>query len=161
MTAIRYKNQDTGSNLDAIIGLLQDPNRGRAIFFASEVTKTTEYSSDEDGPESNLPLIAALVEYTIPGISSVHVVFDGRFLTAVRTPRYLEVRQMLDTALAHGNVFFSKNRIPFTSSLSAKDAVSTLINTKNLEQLDSSTRPHYFSMLTSSGISEKFYIENT
>lgn len=148
MTAIRCEPNSTSANLNTIIKMLLDPKTERVILFATD-TKPSGSFSRNDGPENNLPLVAAIAEFKIPGISSLYVVFDGLFLTAARQPRYLEVRELLDNAINSGNAFFSKTRAPFTSGLSPENAAQQLLQITPVIPLTSTNRADYFGLLSS------------
>jgi hypothetical protein len=146
--AVRYENSNTTENLSALVGLISSPGTVKVTLFASPAGKTAEMSQS-DGPETNLPLVSAVVEYEIPKIETVAVVFDGLFLTAARYPRYGEVRHLLDIAEQSNHVFFSEVRAPFTSSVSAEDAALTLQSLAPVKPLTPETRADYFSLLSS------------
>lgn len=146
MVAIRHPSESTLENLLALVGLINNPCSKKVVLFASPDSKAPEMSPS-DGPENNLPLLAAFVEYEIPKIDSVVVIFDGLFLTAARYPRYDEVRELLDLAQKSDKVFFSETRAPFTSSLSAEDAAKTLQSLLPIKRLTPETRADYFSLL--------------
>ena len=148
MNAIRYKAKDsTRANLKIILDLIQDAKTTSIHLFASPTEQTVDYSGDSDGPDSNLPLVAAVVVYEIPGVEPLSIVFDGPFLTAVRGPRYSEVRQLLDAAVNSERAYFSETRCPFTSSLSAQGAASLLAALPPVV-LTATSRPIYFSLLS-------------
>jgi hypothetical protein len=152
--AVRYENKNTTENLSAFVGLINSPCAKKVTLFASPTGKTAEMSRS-DGPETNLPLVSAIVEYDIPKVDTVAVVFDGLFLTAARYPRYGEIRHLLDVAEQSNNVSFSEVRAPFTSSLSPEDAVTTLQSLTPVKPLTPDTRAEYFSLL--SNLSETKY----
>jgi hypothetical protein len=147
LKVFRYENKDSGTNENTIISLIKDANTKRICFFAS--------STISDESNSNLPLMVALAEYVIPCIGSIHVVFDGNFLTAARRPRYLEVKRVLDKAEMSGKAFFCIDRVPFTSNSSPEVATEQLLSSQRLELLTADTRKHYFALL--SNIAEENY----
>jgi len=147
MAVIRYKNKTTSKNLNALLQILQNQNTKRIIFFASPETKTADMS-DNDGPEANLPLLAALAEIEISAVGILHVVFDGLILHAARKPRYLEIRELLDTAEKSGKTYFSLTRAPFTSRLIPEEAVEILLNTGTPRPLNKQSRITYFALLS-------------
>ncbi len=136
-------------HLPAILTILNDIKIDRVIFFASPVQPNGNYSQSCDGDEVNLPMVAALAEVNLPCIAPVYIVFDGRFLTAVRRPRYLDVRELLDAAISSEKSFFSQERAPFTSSLSAEEAAREMLKLGPLVQLTTATRAAYFELLSS------------
>ncbi|PIF89723.1 hypothetical protein CLU86_0600 [Acidovorax sp. 62] len=148
MLATRYQNGNTSRNESTLLGLINDPACSAVTLFCSPGTPTADFSQT-DGSENNLPLLAALAKYSIPGIDDVYIVFDGMFLTAARRPRYLEVRQILDTSEKSGKVSFATKPVPFTSALSPAEAVQTLLNAQPTVQLLGSTRAQYFALLCS------------
>lgn len=147
MGSERYLSSTSGGNLSSLLGLLNDPKTVRVVLFASPIEEDETYSR-EDGPTTNLPLVAALVEHKLEGVPTQNIVFDGNFLTAARNPRYSEVRDLLDAAVSSGKTFFSTQRAPFTSALSPDDAVKKLQAMISLQPLTSDNRKRYFSMLS-------------
>jgi hypothetical protein len=127
--------------------MIKDTKTERVILFASVEHPSNNFSRS-DGSESNLPLVVALAEFNIPGVAPIYVVFDGPFLTAARRPRYLEVRELLDTAIESGKAFFSQQRVPFTSTLSAEGAAQELLKVGPIVQLTSVNRAVYFQLLS-------------
>lgn len=148
MTSLRFESRSTTHNLSGIIDLLNDVKTERVIFFASETLPTGNFSQS-DGPETNLPLVAALLEIRIPGVTPLNIVFDGLFLTAARQPRYFEVRSLLDAAINSGKAFFSQQRVPFTSSLGPEEASDVFLKSGPVVPLSTSSRSAYFSLLSS------------
>lgn len=140
-------SSNTGDKLAMILAAIRDGNVTNIVLFATPTGPTENYS-DQDGPETNLPWVAALVNGTfIQGIA-LTVVVDGPFLTAVRIPRYLEVKKMMDEAEASDKVFFSRERAPFTSSLSPEAAAAELAKAGPVEALTSASRTRFFSLLS-------------
>ncbi|MEW6740903.1 MAG: hypothetical protein AB1325_13495 [Nitrospirota bacterium] len=154
MSVMRYKTKTTYENLEALFQTLQNQNTKRIIFFASPEEKTADMS-DDDGPETNLPLLAALAEVEIPAIGILFVVFDGLLLTAARRSRYLEIRQLLDAAVQSGKTYFSPSRVPFTSRHNPEDAVKIFLNAGSPVLLNEKSRSAFFALLSS--ISEQDY----
>jgi len=144
--SLRYDNTSTDANLAAITGLIKSKEVKKVIFFSSP-SELTDNATNADGPNTNFPLVSVLVLYEIPNIASLYILFDGCFLTAQRYPRYCEVRDLLDVALAKGNVFFSTQTVDFTSGKPADVAVNELLSIDSLEPLDETTRADYFSKL--------------
>lgn len=157
MIAVRYENSNTTENLSALVGLIESPDTVKVTLFASPTGKMEKMSESDDLETNNLPLVSAVVEYEIPKIEKVAVVFDGLFLTAARHPRYSEILHLLDVAEQSNLAFFSEMRAPFTSSLSAEDAVRTLQSLAPVKPLTPNTRADYFSLL--SNLSEAKYLE--
>ncbi len=79
------------------------------------------------------------------------ILHDGVFLTAVRIPRYLEVKAVLDAAVTSNKSAYCNKSVKCTSKKSEEDAVGYLLNESNGKRfmLDQSTRPVYFSLLSS------------
>lgn len=148
MLATRYRNGNTSTNESTLVGLINDPVCSAVTLFCSPSAPTPDFS-ESDGLEINLPLVVALVKYSIPGIDDLYIVFDGMFLTAACRPRYLEVRQLLDVSERSGKVSFTTKPVSFTSSLSPSKAVETLLNEQPTIQLLPSTRSQYFALLCS------------
>lgn len=150
MLASRYRNSSTYNNLNKILEIVRDVNCKKLILFASESTKNSDFDNVVDGPETNLPLLAAVALYSIHNIQEVAIVFDGTFLTAARRPRYLEVKALLDEIDQHpnSNIFFHNKPVTFTSSLEPAAAVSLLLEKRDLLPLNANTRPDYFRLLS-------------
>lgn len=142
MTFHRYENSSTNRNLDALVQDIKSTETMRAILYAS--LKSPETLTRTDGPETNLPLVAALVE----NANGDFTVYDGLFLTAQRLPRLAEVDHLLDVAQEIGNVYFSERRAPFTSSITPDKAAFTLLGLGPLIKLTPSTRQRYLGLLT-------------
>jgi len=154
-TVLRYsKPGNTGDNLDLILDAIRDQRVEKIVFFATPTSPAEGYG-DDDGLETNLPLVAALVTGTFIGNIPIEIVLDGLFLTAARRPRYLEVRTMLDEAEKSGKAYFALDRVPFTSSLSPEDAAKTMKSLGPVSPLTPDSRRRYFSLL--SGVTEKDY----
>lgn len=136
-------------HLPAILAILGHAKIDRMIFFASPLQSAGNYNQSCDGAEINLPVIAALAEVNIPCVAPFYIVFDGHFLTAATRPRYLDVRELLDAATSSGKSFFSQERAPFTSSLSAEEAAREMLKLGPLVQLTTATRAAYFELLSS------------
>lgn len=145
--AFRHKCSNTSSNLEALLASINDPSCVQVRLFATETTATAHFS-DADGPENNLPLVAALAIYKLAGEHEVHIVHDGLFLTAARLPRYYEVRQLLDAAENNQKVVFCFQRAPFTSAMSPVEAAAALLELQLVNELTTATRSSYFSMLS-------------
>ncbi|WP_155401875.1 hypothetical protein [Chromobacterium violaceum] len=147
MLVTRYQNSATSENLSTLVALINDKNCEEVRLFASEPTAGNDYSNS-DGPDTNLPLVAAIARYSIPGISDVYVLFDGLFLTAARRPRFLEVQSLMDAAQASRKVSFAAKPVPFTSTREPANAVDTLLSVEPLIQFTPETRAKYFALLS-------------
>lgn len=145
---IRHRGGDTGSNLRALVKVINDPACTEVRLFASPTEVTAAYLSIKDGPETNLPLVAACCRYSVADIADVYVLFDGLFLTAARRPRGLEVRELLDEAQASGKAKFGTARADFTATLDAEAAVRLLLKVPTAE-LTPASRAQYFGLLSS------------
>lgn len=152
MVALRYSGHSTSDNVRTLCDIIRDPKCERVTLFGTvkEVPAPGE-------PDPDMPLVAATAVYSIPGIAQIQVVFDGQFLSAVRYPRYLDVRDVLDVAVEAGNVYFSGERAPLTEALSPEDAATVLGNLGDVKLLDASSRASYFSLL--SGFTERQLVE--
>lgn len=148
LTASRYTTASTQQNLEAILSMLKNPDLSRVFLFATPEDEVAGFNSKNDGPDTNLPLVAALVELAPKGVRPIYVVYDGCFLTAVRPPRYGEVRLVLNEAVASGKAFYCTERVPFTSSLAAEEAAEVMLNCGEFLPLDASGRTRYFSLLS-------------
>lgn len=149
MPAVRSHHSTTSDNLASLLEIIRDARTVQVILFASPEARTLDMS-DRDGPETNLPLVAALAEYKLPGASDpLYMVFDGLFLTAARVPRYLEVRNLLDVAIASGKAFVAMQRVPFTSKLTPDEAAECLRHVGPVSPLTGETRATYFRLLSS------------
>lgn len=147
--AQRYDNPAvTPRNLSALLDVLGDTATARVTLFASPETKTDLYDDCTDGPDTNLPLVAALAEIRVTAAKPVHVVFDGLLLTAQRKPRYDEVKALLDAAVASGKAFVATERATFTSSLTPDDAARVLSKVAaTAVPLTEAARASYFGLL--------------
>lgn len=141
MTAIRKTCQASNDNERALLDVFASNNYQQVIFFASP----QQGGSSSDGPDTNWPLMSALIldhqgDYTV---------YDGVFLHASRHNRYSEVKAVLDAAMAAdaGDVFFAPDILPFTSHMSANGAASAMLSVR-LEVLDQASRAEYFKLLS-------------
>ena len=107
MVSLRYATKSTSDNVWALCDLIRDNKCDEIILFASVGNDIDE---EEARWNNNLPLVVALAKYIIPHVASVLVVFDGVCLTAVRSARYGEVRELLDVAIASDKVYYSGQR---------------------------------------------------
>jgi hypothetical protein len=151
LATIRWKASNTGDNARALVAAINDPTIVRVTLFATLITPESTFSFETDGPETNLPLLAALSESRTGDV----IVYDGRFLTAARRPRYLEVRAVLDAAASSGKVEFCASRVPFTSGLDPDDAARTLRCAEPGKLFTTTSRREFFALL--SALSEREY----
>ena len=145
MVSLRYATKSTSDNVWALCDLIRDNKCDEIILFASV---GNDIEDEEARWNNNLPLVAALAKYIIPHVDSVLVIFDGVFLTAARSARYGEVRELLDVAIASDKVYYSGQRAPLTSEMTPDEAVSTLINLGSIQPLTVESRAEYFSLLS-------------
>lgn len=109
MSVIRSEPENTGKNTQALLAAIADPSIALVTLFASPTKPDADFAHS-DGPDSNLPLLAALTE----SVDGNLCVYDGLFLTAARRPRYLEGRSQESSATfsqsggsqLHGHGFF-------------------------------------------------------
>ncbi|MGE1153864.1 hypothetical protein [Pseudomonas kitaguniensis] len=145
MVSLRYATKSTSDNVWALCDLIRDNKCDEIILFASV---KNDLEDEHAKCNNNLPLVVALAKYIIPHVDSVMVVFDGVFLTAARYPRYGEVRNLLDVAVASDKVYYSRQRAPLTSEMTPDEAVSTLIDLGSIQPLTVESRAEYFSLLS-------------
>ncbi|NIF42038.1 hypothetical protein F3J14_14310 [Burkholderia sp. Tr-862] len=143
MSVIRWEPENTGKNTQALLAAIADPSIALVTLFASPTKPDADFAHS-DGPDSNLPLLAALTE----SVEGNLCVYDGLFLTAARRPRYLEVREVLDAAERSAKVYFAETRAPFTSALSAAQAAEKLRAIAASTRLTSATREDFFRLLS-------------
>lgn len=146
--AVRKTSGSTTDNAELICKILNEGS-SRVVLFAT--ASKMEGNAEQDGgvyADTNLPLMAALVEVEVPHFGKQYIVLDGLFLTARRYPRYLEVEAVLNAAEVSGNCFFAKTAAPFTARLSPTDAAERLLKITDLFRLDKSSRHEYFSLLS-------------
>lgn len=150
IAAVRQDDDtNTARNAKAIHGLVAEAKVVRIVLFATSDRPTGAFNDARDGGGINLPLVAALAEVKLDGISPIYVVFDGMFLTARSKTRYNEVRDLLDASVASGKVYFSAERAPFTSGLPASEAAAALLDcASGSMKLTAATRGKYFAMLS-------------
>ncbi|WP_304350857.1 hypothetical protein [Comamonas testosteroni] len=146
MLVERYRNSSTSANVTALINLLGDPSCKEVMLFATPSTPTADFS-ESDGPENNLPLVAAVAKYAISGITDVYVLFDGLFLTAARRPRFLEVQDLMDVAQDSDKATFFAGWVPFTSAREPSAAVESLLALGPRTPFTKATRAQYFALL--------------
>lgn len=146
MLVERFNNSSTSENATALINLLKDPSCKEVVLFATPVVPTADFS-ESDGPENNLPLVAAVAKYSIPGITDVYVLFDGLFLTAARRPRFQEVQYLMDEAENSGKTVFYPGRALFTSAREPVAAVTELLRLGPTTPFTKATRLQFFALL--------------
>ena len=119
---------NTGDNAQALVDLINSPILRKLVICASINNLNHEsFTSDfYDGAETNFPLLRAVAEMDIPGVGILFIVYDGNFLTAVRSPRDGEIKAVLTEAIKSDKVFFNDKRVNFTGKLSAEDAAKYL-----------------------------------
>lgn len=152
-TAVRYKQSNTTDNCCNLIEYLKQSFCEEVILFATHRNPSNGYTND-DGPDSNLPLLGAIVKLKLPALRETYVLFDGLFLTAQRKPRYNEVKSVLDEALITNKTSFIQLAVPFTSQLDPTEAVKLLSNFPR-QKLTTESRPSFFDLL--SNLSEAEY----
>lgn len=148
MTAIRYQNQSTSQNVHALIEIIENPATTSVVLFASPKEPDASYTQTEDGPDTNMPLVSALVTFMLPGFDPIQLVYDGIFLTAARRPRFLEVVELMDAAQASTKVQFSSQRLQFTAGLDPVDAANVMAAAQALVPFSATTRAQYFALLS-------------
>lgn len=148
IVAVRNTKAATNLNVEAAVAIINSSRIDRIILFATSLNAEGMFCHAEDGPETNLPLVAALAECRLPATPPLYVVFDGMFLTARRAGRDDEVRYMLDAAVASGKASFSTARAPFTSTLGASEAArQLLVVAERPTPLTQDTREVFWAML--------------
>lgn len=147
MHVIRFNNQSTGMNAEALISMLKDAKCEEVCLYATE-SKTSANPEAIECNSENLPLMAAIATYKIPCVGEIIVLFDGVFLTAARWPRYTEVRAVLDEAQQSKKTKFCTKPVSFTSALDPYKAVQSLKDHGCLIDFSAKTRPQFFSMLS-------------
>lgn len=153
-SALRYKCGNTSDNCSNLIEYLNQSFGEEVILFATYSTPTHGFSRD-DGPDSNLPLMGAIVKIKLPGLRETFILFDGLFLTAQRKPRYNEVKEVLDIAVTSTKASFIQLPVPFTSQLAPEEAIK-LLGDFPRQKLTPDSRPDFFNLL--SNISEEQYV---
>lgn len=143
MTAVlRYRNDTTAKNLNAILDVLKSPATRSVTLYATQAdlplvrpdpdVRNIPYQTPAlPGPDiiehqDDLPFLAALATVTVPAIGEVEILFDGFFLTCARRSRCNEIETLLDAAIKNQNVSWGIAPVEFTSSLIADQAVSRL-----------------------------------
>jgi len=138
-SSFRFELGNTTQNKEALIEKIKDPNTVKVTLFATkrEVLANTF--------ESNLPLVAALVE-----TNTNFQLFDGLFLTAARNPRFYEVRSVLDEAIRTTKVDYCSKPVEYTRDLNEDLVVKYLINESNNSSylLTVDSRKSYFAILS-------------
>lgn len=142
----RYKSNNTTENCRNLAYYLNSNTCDGIILFATHKTVDRTFS-ENDGPETNLPLMGAIVKVKFPGLSEQFILFDGLFLTAQRKPRYNEVQQILDLAVETNKTSFIQLSVSFTSQLMPIEAIK-LLNKCPTQTLNAQTRSIFFSLLS-------------
>lgn len=146
-SARRYNVGTTGDNLHALSSLLADPQCTGVSLFATLSDDGGRFSDQTDGPVTNLPLVAALAQYSLPaGLGTLHIVFDGPFLTAARPPRFNEVSSLLDTALHTHKATVHLLPFDFTSCLTPENAAALMLDAETVV-LDESSLGRFVALL--------------
>lgn len=133
--------------------MLEELSRNRydkVTFFAS----TEEGGDFKDLPDKNWPLMSVLVE--LKNLDAI--VFDGVFLFSTRHSAYLDVKKVLDAAVAastNGRIFYAPERLPFTSGKDENVAAADM-RALHTKQFDAVSRPHYFKLLSPSMTEQDF-----
>lgn len=151
--ALRYKCGNTGENSLNLFNYLQLAECSDVILFSTFKEIDETYSQD-DGPETNLPLLGAVAKINLLGVGDIFILFDGLFLTAQRKPRYNEVKMILDEAEKSQKTSFIQLAVPFTSRLQADEAVKLLWKFPK-QVLNADSRSTFFRLLSS--VSERQY----
>lgn len=149
----RFSADATYRNRDALIELIFNPACDEIRLFGSP-REATAACSDQDGPETNFPLLAACCRYNIAGLVQGYILFDGLVMTAARQPRAREVAELLDQAQMSTKVHFGTRTADFTRSLEPDAALQALLSIPTV-QLTKDTRAQYFALL--SNVSERQY----
>jgi hypothetical protein len=144
---VRFSADSTYRNRDTLIELIFNDVCDEIRLFGSPREITPAYSERGDGPESNLPLLAACCRYNIAGLVQGYILFDGLVMTAARQPRAREVAELLDQAQMSGKVSFGVQSADFTSSLDPDAALKALLSIPTV-QLTKDTRAQYFALLS-------------
>lgn len=148
MKAFRHQNTNTTANCQNLITTLQHDCTKRVILFVTPASDQHHSYTNESGPATNLPLVAALAEIEVPNLPRLYLVFDGNFLNAARRPRFHEVRDLLDTAQVRPNTYFCPAPVQFTAELPPEEAAEILVNAAGqVIPFDANSRPDYFALL--------------
>lgn len=140
MAATRFPNGSTSDNAKKLMEEISRSNTDVRLF-ATHKRAQSGFDPQTSGPESNLPLLVAMVND-----GRRIVVFDGCFLTAAREPRAAEVAMVLDHAVSDGNVLFGVDPVDFTAGMTAEDAAQYLGSIPTM-RLDKASRPKYSKMI--------------
>lgn len=131
--------------VNALIETLESTVTSKVVFYATE-SETPDFTDRIS--RHNLPSSVAVVEFILPGIGELHVIYDNCFLKAKRHERYRELSAVLDVAVASGRAFYSTNRAPFTMLKNPEEAYSDLKTVGPIFELTIESRPKYFAMLS-------------
>ncbi len=134
---------NTNDNKESLINVIQDNDTLRVTLFATNDIADSE--SNKYIPSCNLPVLVALAEQ-----KDKYLLFDGNFLTAVRYPRYSEVKLVLDEAVKSSKVGFCNERISFTRTMNSNSARDYLLSdySCNIYLLDNNSRKEFFKLLS-------------
>jgi len=141
MTIIRYEHTNTTNHQNDLAEIGTAALTKKVVLFASP------RNHPEDRNDTNLPVLSALVEYEIPGVSTAYILFE-EVLTAARRAREFEVTHVLDELIKSEKAFFSKERLSFTPELEKSDAYEVMASHKELMALNDESRKKYFSLLS-------------
>lgn len=118
--------------------MLRDPDYKHAVFSTSP-WENDGTATQDDGPETNWPYLVAAIRVG----DDVHV-FDTVLLNAARMPRDREVRDILDAAVAVGNVRYTADGKSFFTGSKSPDEVARMLSERPVLPLDDSTRHDFF-----------------
>lgn len=152
--AVRGSHGNTTENCINLIEYIKRPECIQVLLFATH-NKPTPGFSREDGPETNLPLMGAILLVELEDFNA-YVIFDGLFLTAQRYPRYKEVKEVLDAAVISDKAYFINIPVPFTSTWGPVGAVDQLLPLPR-QELTPDSRKNFFKLLCN--ISEEKYLD--
>lgn len=142
--AVRGCHGNTLENCTTLIEYINMPECIQVLLFATH-NKPTPGFSRNDGPETNLPLMGAILLIELQEFNA-YVIFDGLFLTAQRYPRYKEVKEVLDVAMTSDKTYFIEVPVPFTSSWGPVGAIDQLLPLPR-QKLTQDSRRNFFSLL--------------
>ncbi len=142
--AVRGCHGNTTENCTTLIDYINMPECIQVLLFATYNKPAPGFSRD-DGPETNLPLMGAILLVELQEFNA-YVIFDGLFLTAQRYPRYREVKEVLDAAVNSDKAYFIDIPVPFTSTWGPVGAIDQLLPLPR-QKLTSDSRRKFFSLL--------------
>ncbi|WP_151828394.1 hypothetical protein [Acinetobacter oleivorans] len=152
--AVRGCHGNTTENCSTLKKYISMPECIQVLLFATHNKPTPGFSRD-DGPETNLPLMGAIILLELQEFNA-YVIFDGLFLTAQRYPRYKEVKEVLDAAVTSDKTYFIDISVPFTSTWGPVGAVDQLLPLPR-QKLTPDSRKNFFKLLCN--ISEEKYLD--